>query len=285
MECTHFHAPRFSGLCPMCLQAEIVSLRAERDLALRQRDHHIGILDKFEREAGIAARQDAEALDRYRYAVAFAAADSWDGGPDMRQRLEWARANDPGGNLTNDRIAEIGQTFPVHMRAVPRQDAEKIEILEAELRVTKELASQSLHQDAEEKARLTNEKWLAEIAGWALCEQSRGGGPGKCSLSSCACGGEGIAVARAIRAALACTPAGVPNGTQQTEEIARLQAFVIWLENHLRDAVNVCYGGTTHKEIDARVSAALACRPQDEVHTPSHGPFPGAPFSPPKGDK
>lgn len=44
--------------------AEIATLRAERDLALRQRDHHIGILDKFEREAENAARQDAVQKER-----------------------------------------------------------------------------------------------------------------------------------------------------------------------------------------------------------------------------
>jgi hypothetical protein len=71
---------------------------------------------RSELSAAAAARQDAErmrgALNRYRYAHAFAGADSWDGGSDMRRRLEWAHASDEGRFLTNDQIAAIGKTFP-----------------------------------------------------------------------------------------------------------------------------------------------------------------------------
>jgi hypothetical protein len=60
-------------------------------------------------EADLAAAR--EVIDRYRYAIAFAAADAWDGGYDIRQRFEWARTNDPGGHMTNNRVAEIGRAF------------------------------------------------------------------------------------------------------------------------------------------------------------------------------
>ena len=55
------------------------------------------------------------ALNRYRYAVAFANADAWDGGLDIRQRFAWARANDPGGNLSDNEVAAIACDF--HGRA------------------------------------------------------------------------------------------------------------------------------------------------------------------------
>lgn len=35
-------------------------------------------------------------------------------------------------------------------------------------------------------------------------------------------------------------------------EIERLRADCAWLEKCLRDAVNTCYGGVTHDQIDAR---------------------------------
>jgi predicted nucleic acid-binding Zn-ribbon protein len=63
-----------------------------------------------------------------------------------------------------------------------------------------------LRQYTNEIARLTDEKRLAEIAGWALCKHSEGGGPGKCDLMACACGPEGAAVAKAICAALSPRP-------------------------------------------------------------------------------
>jgi hypothetical protein len=52
-------------------------------------------------------------IDRYRYAVHFASAVAWDGGPDIRSRFAWARCNDPGGMLTDDRTAEIGKAYLV----------------------------------------------------------------------------------------------------------------------------------------------------------------------------
>ena len=51
------------------------------------------------------------ALDRYRYAHQFAAADSWNGGSDMRMRLEWAHSSDEGRHLTNNQIAAIGKLY------------------------------------------------------------------------------------------------------------------------------------------------------------------------------
>lgn len=50
-------------------------------------------------------------LNRYRYAVAYAAADAWDGGLDLRRRFEWARSNDPARQLTDNEIAGIGKKF------------------------------------------------------------------------------------------------------------------------------------------------------------------------------
>ena len=61
-----------------------------------------------------------EALNRYRYAHTFAGADSWDGGPDMRRRLEWAHSSDEGRFLTADQIAAIGKTFPARAALAPR---------------------------------------------------------------------------------------------------------------------------------------------------------------------
>jgi hypothetical protein len=88
-------------------------LRAE--LAARERDY---LAAPALRAELAAARQDAEkmreALNRYRYAHAFAGADSWDGGSDMCRRLEWAHASDEGRFLTANQIAEIGKTFPDH---------------------------------------------------------------------------------------------------------------------------------------------------------------------------
>lgn len=39
---------------------------------------------------------------------------------------------------------------------------------------------------------------IATIAGWALCAEENGGGPGKCDLNKCVCGSEGKAIARAL---------------------------------------------------------------------------------------
>lgn len=53
----------------------------------------------------------ASVIDRYRYAIAWAAADSWDGCDDCRQRLEWALSMDPHDVMNGDEMAEIGKTF------------------------------------------------------------------------------------------------------------------------------------------------------------------------------
>ena len=50
-------------------------------------------------------------LMRYRYAVAYAAADAWDGGIDIRRRFEWAHSLDPNGRLSNDEVAGVGADF------------------------------------------------------------------------------------------------------------------------------------------------------------------------------
>lgn len=75
------------------------------------------------REEALADVPDDLTLDRYRYAVHFASADAWDGGPDIRRRFEWARANDPQGRLTDNQAAVIGQRFlptdtPPHSQGV-----------------------------------------------------------------------------------------------------------------------------------------------------------------------
>lgn len=49
---------------------------------------------------------------------------------------------------------------------------------------------------------------IATIAGWALCAEENGGGPGKCDLNKCVCGSEGKAVARALVARLPAQAAG-----------------------------------------------------------------------------
>jgi hypothetical protein len=64
-----------------------------------------------EREAAAALRRLTADLDRYRYAVQWASADAWDAGGEMRARFEWARGEDRGAHLDNNRAAEIGQVF------------------------------------------------------------------------------------------------------------------------------------------------------------------------------
>lgn len=51
------------------------------------------------------------ALLRYRYAVAWAAADAWDQKGETRKRFEWARANDERAALSDDEMAMIGQEY------------------------------------------------------------------------------------------------------------------------------------------------------------------------------
>jgi hypothetical protein len=74
-------------------------------------DHtHVGLCDLL-REAVAALRRRTADLDRYRYAVQWASADAWDAGGEMRARFEWARGEDRGAHLDNNRAAEIGQVF------------------------------------------------------------------------------------------------------------------------------------------------------------------------------
>jgi hypothetical protein len=55
-----------------------------------------------------------EALNRYRYATEWAAAESWDNTEEVRARFEWARALDPCGILSTGDLAHIGQDFLRH---------------------------------------------------------------------------------------------------------------------------------------------------------------------------
>ncbi len=57
--------------------------------------------------------RQAAALNRYRYAVAFAGADAWDNGRDIRERFSWARMVDPV-QLSDDCIAKLGSEFLDH---------------------------------------------------------------------------------------------------------------------------------------------------------------------------
>jgi hypothetical protein len=71
---------------------------------------HVGHCDLL-RSAAAALRRLTADLDRYRYAVQWASADAWDAGGEMRARFEWARGEDRGAHLDNNRAAEIGQAF------------------------------------------------------------------------------------------------------------------------------------------------------------------------------
>jgi len=53
------------------------------------------------------------ALDRYRYAVAWAAADSWDQSEESQTRFEWARSRDPVRviDVSLDDTARIARGF------------------------------------------------------------------------------------------------------------------------------------------------------------------------------
>lgn len=85
---------------------EIKQLRGELELERKRlttsealRTGLIEVLDRHER-----------ALDRYRYAVVFAAAEAWDGAIDMRARFGWARALDRK-EISDDEIAAIGKQY------------------------------------------------------------------------------------------------------------------------------------------------------------------------------
>ena len=66
-------------------------------------------MSEIERLTAEVARLET-ALDRYRYAVCFAAAEAWDGAVDMRARFGWARGLD-GKEMTDNEIARIGQLY------------------------------------------------------------------------------------------------------------------------------------------------------------------------------
>lgn len=51
------------------------------------------------------------ALDRYRYAYTWWAADAFDGGGEMRSRFNWAFGEDVHERMTEDRVAEVGKQF------------------------------------------------------------------------------------------------------------------------------------------------------------------------------
>jgi hypothetical protein len=86
--------------------AEIERLQAELELERRRLTTSEQLRTRL-----IAALAEREiALNRYRYAVIFAAADNWDGGIDMRARMGWARALD-GKALTDDDVAAIGKQY------------------------------------------------------------------------------------------------------------------------------------------------------------------------------
>lgn len=51
-----------------------------------------------------------EAIDRYRYATQWTAADAWDFCSDCRERIRWAHAHDPD-RLSVNEVADIGKAF------------------------------------------------------------------------------------------------------------------------------------------------------------------------------
>ncbi len=100
---------------------ELIDAFQDAAATYAQGSHHRGIRDDFHkaRDALIERlrrtppeREVAteEALDRYRYAIEWVAADSWDHCVDCRERLAWARQMD-GKHLTADEIAAIGQKY------------------------------------------------------------------------------------------------------------------------------------------------------------------------------
>jgi Lar family restriction alleviation protein len=64
-----------------------------------------------------------EALDRYRYAIAWVGADSWDHCDECRARLEWARSMD-GRRLSDDEIAAVGKQYLGSALSSPVQQKE-----------------------------------------------------------------------------------------------------------------------------------------------------------------
>jgi hypothetical protein len=101
------YSPGFMALCEtygevgeiVCeLQKEIDRLRAELALAQRQRDHHIGLLDKFEQEAGTASRRDAKEIARLQrranfFASVIKSGEAWSGTCEQEYRAALATSS------------------------------------------------------------------------------------------------------------------------------------------------------------------------------------------------
>lgn len=88
-------------------------LRADRDNSNRLLDEcrleRNGLQRIAAERAGVIERLE-QALNRCRYAVAWSAADSWDGCHECRARLEWARSLDEK-RLTADELAAVAKLF------------------------------------------------------------------------------------------------------------------------------------------------------------------------------
>jgi chromosome segregation ATPase len=108
-------------------EAEIERLQAEKEQRRNRNDELLTRVGSLEAELElerhrlttseelrtglIAAGAEREiALNRYRYAVVFAAAEAWDCGPDMRAVFGWARGLD-GKAMTDDEVAAIGKQY------------------------------------------------------------------------------------------------------------------------------------------------------------------------------
>jgi len=89
-------------------------MRIEADMTEIER-LRAGWLDQAARDSTEIVRLEQRiealeaALNRYRYAVQWAAADSWDHCGDCRARLEWAKASDR--RLDANEMAAVGQQF------------------------------------------------------------------------------------------------------------------------------------------------------------------------------
>lgn len=67
-----------------------------------------------------AVEEQSAAIDRYRYAWHWWAADSFDGSWEMRARFTWARGEDVEGDMTADEVARVGNQFLERSGRVPR---------------------------------------------------------------------------------------------------------------------------------------------------------------------
>lgn len=68
-------------------------------------------------------------VDRYRYVGNYAGADSWDCGPELIARLQWAKGADVDGELADNRVAELGQEFYACTARASREPGSKPEIV------------------------------------------------------------------------------------------------------------------------------------------------------------